>query len=36
MSTTDIPKHVDIVSPQRLGQLALNAGLLGWLEDKVS
>jgi hypothetical protein len=36
MSTIDIPEHLDIVSPQRLGQLALNAGLVGWLEDKVS
>jgi hypothetical protein len=36
MRTTDIPEHIDIVSPQRLGQLALDAGLVGWLEDKVS
>jgi Restriction endonuclease len=35
-TATDVPDHVDIVSPQRLGQLALDAGLVGWLEDKVS
>ncbi len=33
---TDIPSHVEIVSPQRLGELALDAGLVGWLEEKVS
>jgi hypothetical protein len=33
---TDIPDHVEIVSPQRLGQLAMDAGLAKWLEDKVS
>jgi len=34
--TSDIPEHIDIVSPHRLGQLALDAGLVAWLEDKVS
>jgi hypothetical protein len=33
---TDIPKHVEIVSPQRLGELAMEAGLVGWLEKKAS
>jgi hypothetical protein len=33
---SDVPDHVEIVSPQRLGQLAMDAGLAGWLEDKVS
>lgn len=33
---TYIPDHVEIVSPQRLGELAMDAGLVGWLEDKVS
>jgi hypothetical protein len=33
---TDIPEHVEIVTPQRLGELALKAGLAEWLEDKVS
>jgi hypothetical protein len=31
-----LPGHVEIVSPQRLGELAMDAGLAGWLEDKVS
>jgi hypothetical protein len=35
-AASDIPEHVEIVSPERLGELALNAGLAGWLEDKVS
>lgn len=33
---TDIPVHVEIVSPERLGELAMDAGLAKWLEDKVS
>jgi hypothetical protein len=33
---TGIPDHVEIVSPQRLGELAMDAGLVRWLEDKVS
>ena len=32
----DIPDHVEIVSPERLGELAMDSGLVGWLEDKVS
>lgn len=32
----DIPDHVEIIRPQRLGELALDAGLIKWLEDKVS
>ena len=36
VGATDIPNHVEIVSPQRLGELAMDAGLVGWLEDKVS
>jgi hypothetical protein len=36
VAASDIPDHVKIVSPEELGKLALNAGLAGWLEDKVS
>ncbi|MCH7751957.1 MAG: hypothetical protein IH898_07375 [Planctomycetes bacterium] len=36
LDATDIPEHVDIVSPQRLGELAMDAGLVGWIEEKVS
>jgi len=32
----DIPDHVEIIRPQRLAELALDAGLVKWLEDKVS
>ena len=32
----DLPDHVEIVSPERLGELAMHAGLAGWIEDKVS
>lgn len=32
---TDIPDHVEIVSPERLGELAMDAGLVGWIEEKV-
>ena len=31
-----IPKHVEIVTPERLATMAADAGLAGWLEDKVS
>lgn len=31
-----LPSHVEVVGPQRLGELAMDAGLAGWLEDKVS
>ncbi len=33
---TDLPAHVEVVSPERLGELAMEAGLAKWLEDKVS
>jgi hypothetical protein len=36
VSATDVPDHVEIVSPKRLGELAMDAGLVGWLEEKVS
>jgi len=32
----DIPEHVDIVSPERLAELAMDAGLVGWIEEKVA
>jgi hypothetical protein len=32
----DLPDHIEIVSPERLGELAMHAGLAGWLEDKVA
>lgn len=32
----ELPDHIEIVSPERLGELAMQAGLAGWLEDKVS
>jgi hypothetical protein len=35
-SATSIPDHVEVISPERLGQLALESGLAGWLEDKVA
>lgn len=31
-----LPSHVEIVGPHRLGELAMDAGLAGWLEVKVS
>ncbi len=36
LSAGDIPEHIEIIPPSRLGKLALDAGLVGWLEDKVS
>lgn len=33
---TDIPDHVELVSPDKLADLALEAGLSRWLEDKAS
>ena len=30
-----IPKHVDLVHPQRLAELAVDAGLSRWIEEKV-
>ncbi len=35
-SAKKIPKHVELVPPERLAILAANAGLAGWIEDKVS
>lgn len=32
----DLPDHVELVSPDRLAALALEAGLSHWLEEKVS
>ncbi|MHC4661221.1 MAG: restriction endonuclease [Planctomycetota bacterium] len=31
----DAPEHLDIVSPERLAELAIDAGLIGWIEEKV-
>jgi len=36
IAASNIPDYVVIVSPERLGDLAMQAGLAGWLEDKVS
>jgi hypothetical protein len=36
VGATDIPDHIEIISPLRLGELAMDAGLAGWLADKVS
>ena len=33
---TDIPSHVEIVLAKRLGELAMDAGLVDWIEKKVS
>lgn len=35
-TAADIPEYVELVPPERLGELAMHAGLAGWLEDKVS
>lgn len=35
MSAADIPDYVEIVSPERLGELAMDAGLVTWIEEKV-
>ena len=32
----EIPEHVQVVPPDRLAQLAIDAGLVEWLEDKVA
>jgi hypothetical protein len=32
----EIPDHVQIVLPEVLAQLAIDAGLVEWLEDKIS
>jgi hypothetical protein len=31
-----LPKHVALVTPERLATMAADAGLTGWIEDKVS
>jgi hypothetical protein len=36
LSETDLPDHVELVLPSRLAGLAIDAGLSGWLKDKVS
>lgn len=36
LNATDIPGHVEIISPERLGELVIDAGLIKWLMDKVS
>lgn len=33
---TKCPKHVQVVGPNQLGELAVDAGLACWLQDKVS
>lgn len=35
-AATDLPEHVELVAPGRLAELAIEAGLVTWLEDKVS
>ena len=32
----DLPKHVELVDPSRLANLALEAGLLQWIEARVA
>jgi hypothetical protein len=36
LSETNLPDHVELVLPSRLAELAIDAGLSAWLEDKVS
>jgi hypothetical protein len=36
IEATDVPEHVEIIPPHRLGELALDAGLVQWIEDKVA
>lgn len=36
MADAGIPDHIDLVSPERLGELAIRAGLARWLEAKIS
>jgi len=33
---TELPEHVELVAPARLAELAVDAGLVTWIEDKVS
>jgi hypothetical protein len=35
-NAADIPDYVDIVSPQRLAELAIDVGAVAWIEDKVA
>lgn len=35
-AATDLPNHVELVPPSRLAELALDAGLSRWLEEKVA
>ncbi len=35
-SASDLPEHVALVAPSRLAELAIDAGLTKWLQDKVS
>lgn len=35
-AASDIPDHVELVPPQRLAELAIDAGLSRWLEGKVA
>ncbi len=36
VSDTCVPSHVELILPARLGELAMDAGLAGWLADKVT
>jgi hypothetical protein len=33
---TSTPDHVELVAPQRLAELAIDAGLSRWIEEKVA
>jgi hypothetical protein len=35
-NAVDLPSHVEIVPPARLAELSLEAGLSGWIENKVA
>ena len=35
-SAMDIPEHVELVPPQRLAELSIDAGLSRWIEEKVA
>jgi len=36
LDATDIPDCVDLIPPQQLADLVINAGLSRWLEEKVA
>lgn len=36
VSAKDLPSHVEVVPPMRLAELAVDAGLSKWIEDKVA